>query len=148
MSFTRLAYHIAFATKDRLPLLKDELLPRVCAYVGGILRTKGAALLAANGAPDHLHILATAPASLAPADLVRLVKTNSSRWIHETFPRRRAFAWQEGYAAFSVSASVIPKVTAYIDSQHEHHASHDFKEELTALLRRHGIDYDEAHLWG
>jgi len=148
MSYTNLLYHIDFATKERVPYLKAELLPRVGPYIGGIVREVGGQMLAANGAPDHIHIALQSTPSMAVADLVRIIKANSSKWIHETFPALAPFAWQEGYAAFSVSSSVMPKVLAYIGGQEQHHQKADFKQEFIALLRKHGIPYDERFVWG
>jgi len=58
-----------------------------------------------------------------------------------------AFAWQDGYAAFSVSRSNMSRVVDYVRNQVAHHAKMTFKEELIALLSRHGIEYDERYLW-
>ena len=70
--------------------------------------------LQVGGIEDHVHVLLGAPATLAPAKITQLIKGGSSAWIHETFPRMRGFAWQDGYGAFSVSTSKIPSVTEYI----------------------------------
>ena len=82
------------------------------------------------------------------ADLMRILKTNSSRWVHEEFPGHEGFAWQAGYGAFTVSASRADDVTAYIAAQLEHHRRVSFQEEFLSLLRKHGIAYDVRDLWG
>jgi len=96
-----------------------------------------------NGPADHLHLLVLQPPALAVAELIRAVKGNSSKWIHETWSSRSAFAWQEGYAAFSVSHSARERVELYIAGQEEHHRQATFQDELRSLLERHGISYDE-----
>jgi hypothetical protein len=79
--------------------------------------------------------------------LVRAVKANSSRWIHERWPELKAFAWQQGYGAFSVSHSAMAQVEKYIREQEEHHHRLSFEEEFLALLKRHNIEFDEHYLW-
>jgi putative transposase len=148
VSYTNLLYHITFSTKERRTLLKPALLPRVTQYIGGIVRELDGQLLAANGDADHLHLAALASPTTAVANLVRTVKANSSKWIHESLPNMEAFGWQEGYAAFTVSQSVLPRVMAYIQGQPEHHKKADFKQEFIALLKKHGIPFDERFLWG
>ena len=78
---------------------------------------------------------------------MQLVKGNSSKWIHENHILKRAFEWQRGYAAFSVSQSNVHRVLQYVANQNVHHRKISFQEELRALLTRHGIVYDERYLW-
>lgn len=75
------------------------------------------------------------------------IKGNSSKWANETKMKIRKFGWQEGYGAFSVSESQASAVAKYIRSQEEHHRQQSFQEEFVALLKRHGIAYDERYLW-
>ena len=100
-----------------------------------------------GGTSDHAHLLISAHPQSSVADLMRCVKTNSSKWIHQTFPNLAAFAWQAGYAAFSVSHSNRAQVQSYIRQQEEHHRSMSFEEEFVEFLRRHGVHYDERYLW-
>jgi hypothetical protein len=79
---------------------------------------------------------------------VQLLKGASSRWIHETFKDLSAFAWQDGYRAFTVGLSQIPETTSYIENQREHHREKTFQEEYVSFLRKHGVEYDERYLWG
>ena len=116
MSYTNLNYHIVFATKGRRPFLSPQHMPRVREYIGGIVRELRGRMLAANGPADHLHVALTADASTALADLVRTIKSNSSRWIRRTLPGLARFGWQDGYSAFSVSHSGVGKVVAYVQS--------------------------------
>ena len=145
-SYTALYYHVIFSTKDRVPQITGELRTRLCDYIGGIVKSEGGALLAAGGMPDHVHLLVILHASECVADMLRLIKTNSSKWIHETWPDRREFAWQPGYAAFTVSRSSLDKVQAYIEGQVVHHARLSFEDEFVSFLKRHGVSYDEKYL--
>lgn len=146
-TFTNLLVHVVFSTKDRQPFLDTELRPRLFPYMGGIVRELGGVPLALNGPNDHVHALVTVPATLALADLMRVLKTNSSRWVHEQWPQRCSFAWQTGYGAFSVSKSNAPEVERYITGQEEHHRHVSFQEEFLAFLRRHGIAFNERYVW-
>jgi REP element-mobilizing transposase RayT len=146
-SFTCLHYHLVFSTKHRLPQIAADLAPRLYAYLGGILRSDDGCLVAAGGMPDHVHLLARLSKQASVADALRLLKANSSKWIHETFPDRRDFAWQNGYGAFAVSYSNLTRVQRYIANQAEHHRTLTFQEEFIAFLRRHHLEYDERYLW-
>jgi putative transposase len=146
-SFTCLHYHLIFSTKNRLPQITPDFRQRLHDYMGGILDGERGRLLAAGGTPDHVHLLVTLPATPAIADYLRIIKTNSSGWVHKTFPDRCAFAWQSGYGAFSVSHSNDPGVRRYIASQEEHHRRVTFQEEFLEFLKRHEIPYDERYIW-
>jgi len=116
-------------------------------YIGGILRKQKAKLLAAGGVHDHIHLYASLPSTMCVAKFVNVVKSNSSRWIHERYPRARRFAWQDGYGAFSVSKSEEVRVMRYIANQERHHRKRTFKEEFLAFLIKHGVEYDLKYLW-
>ena len=146
-TFTHLLAHIIFSTKDRAPLMGPEVKPRLLEYMGGIIRELGGKTLGINGASDHVHLLVWLPATVSVSEAMRVLKTNSSRWVHEAGISRRPFAWQAGYAAFSVSQSAAPEVQKYIAHQEEHHRKVSFQEELLSYLRKHGIEYDERYLW-
>jgi hypothetical protein len=130
-----------------VPLLDAELKPRLFPYIGGIVREVGGTPLLVNGPADHVHILTVAPAKVALSELVGKVKANSSGWVHREFPPRNAFAWQTGYAAFSVSHSQKETVLNYIANQEEHHRKVSFKEELVLFLKKHEIGYDERYIF-
>ena len=144
---TNLLFHIVFSTKERVPMLDAEMKPRLFAYMGGIVRELGGTALLINGPADHVHLLALLPAKLGVSELVGKVKSNSSGWVHREFPDKGLFAWQTGFAAFTVSHSQKPSVLDYIRDQEEHHWKLSFKEEFVAFLRKHEIEYDERYLW-
>jgi REP element-mobilizing transposase RayT len=115
--------------------------------MGGIVRELKGSALNVNGVDDHVHILVRLPASFAVARAAEIIKTNSSRWIHERRILHRSFAWQAGYSAFSVSESQSEEVCKYITNQQEHHRKFTFQEELLAFLERSHIQYDERYIW-
>lgn len=145
--FTNLLTHSIFSTKERMPYLESDLKERLFSYMGGIIRELGGKALKINGPADHVHVLASLPAKLAPAELIGKVKANSSGWVHKEFSKHGAFSWQTGYAAFTVSHSQRQTVLHYIENQEEHHRKLSFKEELVAFLEKHGVEYDEQYLW-
>jgi REP element-mobilizing transposase RayT len=146
-TYTNLLTHIIFSTKDRLPYLRGERRHDVFTYIGEIIRGLNGSALNVNGVDDHVHMLVRLRASVAVAKAVEIVKTNSSRWIHEWRIPHRSFAWQAGYAAFSVSESQSDEVSKYITNQQEHHRQITFQEELLAFLERSGVQYDERYIW-
>jgi len=122
-------------------------LTRLYEYIGGTIRAKGGSLVAAGGMPDHIHLSVSMGKQMSVSDAVRDIKSNSSRWIHETIADLRGFAWQAGYGAFSVSRSSLDDVKRYIASQHEHHRVRSFQEEFLEFLKRHEMEYDERYIW-
>ena len=144
---TNLIVHLIFGTRHRRPLIRLPLQARLHAYMGGIVREMGGVALRINGTNDHVHVLAKIPATCSVADFARIVKTNSSRWVHEQWPDYKDFGWQTGYAAFSVSASNIAAVAEYIAGQEEHHRKKPFREEFIGFLRKNGYSGDERYIW-
>jgi REP element-mobilizing transposase RayT len=137
--------HFIWSTHERRPLITPEIRDDVFAYLGGIVREMDETALIVGGVADHVHMLVRARPMHAAAEIARVVKTNSSRWIRERIPD---FAWQTGYGVFSVSGSNVDAVTTYIASQEEHHRTHSFQDEFRAFLRKNGIVVDEKHVWG
>jgi REP element-mobilizing transposase RayT len=146
MSYTNLMYHAVFSTKDRRPVLPRERRQRLAEYIGGIIRNMDGQMLAADGGEDHLHVVMVASPKTAISDLVRDVKANSSGWVHKTFEDLAVFGWQDEYSAFSVWKSMLPRVIEYVRNQEEHHRKMTFRDELIALLKRHGVEYDERYI--
>jgi len=146
-SLADLLIHVIFSTKDRRPILDNDQRPKLFPYMAGIVGERGGKAHIINGTKDHVHMLVSVPTSLSAADLMRHVKGSSSRWVHRELPGQREFGWQRGFAAFSVSRSRCQQVYEYIARQEEHHRKVSFKEELTAFLKKHGIEYDETYIW-
>jgi putative transposase len=134
--------HIVFSTKRRNPSIAVDMKGDLCAYLGGIVRETGGVALIINAMADHVHLLARIPPAHGIAEVVRIVKANSSRWAHEKWPQHRGFAWQTGYGAFSVSQSNVAAVTKYIAEQERHHRTTSFEEEYLQFLRKNGIAFD------
>jgi REP-associated tyrosine transposase len=147
-TYTSLNYHVVFSTKTRFPWITLEIEQRIWSFIGGLAREHKMTALQVGGVEDHIHALVVAPPTIAPAEIAKFLKGESSLWIHKMFPGLKKFSWQDGYAAFTVSKSNIPNVISYIKNQREHHRGRTFREEYLDLLRANGIDYDERYVWG
>ncbi len=128
-------------------MIRSEWRTKLYGYLSGVLTNHQGHLIRASGTADHVHLLMELRPAIAVAEAMRLLKANSSKWIHETFVSDRDFAWQAGYGAFSVSPSNAPAVMQYINGQEEHHQRLTFQDEFRLLLKKHGIDYDESTVW-
>jgi REP element-mobilizing transposase RayT len=137
--------HCVFSTKGRNQSIPIELQENLWAYLIGIARNLKTDMLAVGGTRNHIHLLIGLPATLTLSEAVQKLKANSSRWMGEHV---RAFEWQKGYGAFSVSPSLVETVKAYVRNQPEHHKRRSFEEEFLALLRKSGVPFDEEHLFG
>jgi len=146
MSYTNLIYHIVFSTKERRETLASERIARICKYTAGIIRNHEGVPLAVNGVADHLHVAAIVSPKIALSQFVGTIKSNCSKWIHGTFSDMQDFGWQDGYSAFTVSASVRDSVVSYIRNQETHHRKMSFQDELIQLLEKHGVEYDPKYI--
>lgn len=140
-------FHCVFSTKERRRSISPEIQERLWPYIGGIARNHGMRALSVGGSDDHVHILLSMPSSIAIAQALRIIKSESSRWTHDVCGRER-FEWQEGYGAFSIGYSQIEATLAYIAGQQEHHKRHDFQAEFIAFLTKNQIEYDPRYVWG
>jgi len=131
-----------FSTKERRPFITAELREQLWAYFGGISRNNKMKVVKVGGVEDHVHILLSLPATLEIAKAVQLLKGNSSKWIHDTFPDQKAFEWQAGYGAFSIGISGVADTIAYIANQAAHNQKITFQQELESILKKHGIEYE------
>ena len=144
---TSLHYHVVFSTKNRESWISHDFEERIWKFLGGIARENKMKALLVGGMPDHVHLALAIPPTLAVSKALQLLKGGSSKWIKDTFPKLRGFAWQDGYGAFTVSKSNLPGVLTYIQGQREHHRAKTFPEEFLAFLIRHDVEYDKKYLW-
>lgn len=142
---TCLLYHLVFATKLREPVISASMRTRLHEYLGGAVLGLDGIPQGIGGVADHVHLLVGLKPTHRLSDFMRELKKASSGWMNETggVPN---FHWQEGYAAFSVSASTRSDVQAYIAKQEEHHRIRTFREELVSMLEKHGVAYDDRYL--
>ena len=144
-SYAQNLVHLVFSTKARAKTISLSVQPKLHAYIIGICHNDGILVHALGGTEDHIHCLLQLPPTRCLAKIVLTIKANSSRWVRQT---ARDFAWQQGYAAFSVITSLLPTVTRYIQNQQAHHRKMSFEDEFLALLRKHGVEYDPKFVLG
>ena len=138
--------HIIFSTKNRSPLLPStEVRSQAHAYLTGTLRALDCAPLEVGGVADHVHILCGLSRKISLSELVKNLKTSSSKILKGKV--HDGFSWQNGYGAFSVSQSASKSLFSYIADQEIHHRRMTFQEEFRALLNKHEIRFDERYVW-
>jgi REP element-mobilizing transposase RayT len=139
--------HVIFSTKGRRKNISEELQLKLWPYMAGIAHNHGFEAIKIGGIEDHAHALLLLPPTIPLAKAVQILKGCSSKWINDTVPNRD-FAWQEGYGAFSVSASQTADVIRYIENQASHHAKKTYDKEFLEFLRKYGVTYDPIHVLG
>ena len=142
-SFVSCLMHCVFTTKHRERWLTPAVRERLYPYLVGIARENHMRALAIGGVEDHVHVLLSLPSTMSLSKALQLLKGNSSKWIHETFPEMASFNWQSGYGAFSIGVSGVEATTSYILQQERHHQKQSFRDELVAMLRKHQIEFEE-----
>ena len=147
-SLSKIYIHLIFHIKSTSPKIRENDLGRLHQYIGKLVKTSGCTEIKAGGIGDHVHVLFILSKDVTISQIVEEIKRNSSRWIKDFDPvYYRFFAWQGGYAAYSISQSVVDKTLQYIDNQKEHHARHSFAEEYKAFLDLYKVEYDEKFVF-
>ena len=147
-SLSAVYLHAVFSTKERIPLVAaPELRRTLHAFLGATSRELDCTPLQIGGTADHVHILAQQGRRISQAAWIKEIKRVSSRWLKTQDRAMDDFRWQDGYAVFSVSPSNLERVRAHVADQERHHARFDYPRELVTLLKRHGVEWDERHLW-
>jgi putative transposase len=144
-SLSLVLIHIVFATKNRTPALTKDISIELYPYLAALARNEDCECYRAGGASDHIHLAIRLSRTRTIASLVEHLKTESSKWLKTK--SLTTFAWQRGYATFSVAPAHLDALLHYIDTQEKHHQKHNFQDELRRLLRQYGIDHDERYMW-
>jgi REP element-mobilizing transposase RayT len=112
-----------------------------------ICKNQDCPVLAVGGYQDHIHILCRLSKNIALSDLIRELKTNSSKWMKARGDALQNFRWQNGFGAFSIDYRGVDPVIQYIKHQHQHHRKRDFRKELLDFFENYDLDYNEEYLW-
>lgn len=139
-SYNKIWIHAIWATKNRMPLLTQNVEQRVYQFISEQLREMGCPVRIVNGIPDHVHCLFLLSPQKSIAEVIKQVKGSSSHFINKSNFIPDKFAWQTGYAAYSVSESGVEKVYQYIKNQKTHHQKKSFKEEYDEFLKLYGFE--------
>lgn len=146
-SLAQILVHLVFSTKNREPVLEDDIRDELHAYIGGIVGNQSGTLLKSGSVADHIHLLIAHPRTCSPSDLVKEIKTGSSKWLKTKSQKYAGFHWQGGYGIFSISPAHRAAVEGYIANQAEHHRNVTFQEEYRRMLTKYGIQFDERYVW-
>lgn len=137
--------HVVFSTKNRLPLISDDIADDLHAYLAGTVRKLNCECFRAGGVADHVHLAIRLVPTAAAAKIVSEVKTSSSVWMKERGVT--SFAWQRGYGMFSVSPADIDALVRYIEGQKAHHRKRGFQDEMRAFFEKYHVAFDERYVW-
>lgn len=146
-AYIQINIQLVFSVSKREYLILPCYEERLYEYMGGILKEKRHYPLAINGHLDHVHLFFELNPREALSDLVRDLKANTSKWIHQNHLLPCEFSWQSGYGAFSYSRSQQGRVIRYIENQHEHHRKKTFKKEYLDTLNWYGIEFKDEYLF-
>src|SRR5688572_8740470 len=128
MPHTKVYIHFVWTTKNRIPFLDTyHLRKNLWNHIKENAYKKGIFIDRINGHQEHCHCLVSLGIEQSMANVMRLLKGESSYWINKTQLCKATFEWQNEYFAVSVSESLVDKVRSYIDNQEEHHAKKTFQ---------------------
>lgn len=147
-SYSSNRIHLIFSTKNREKRISPVLQTKLWPYLAGIARNHGFEAIKIGGVEDHAHSLLLLPPTMPLAKAVQALKACSSKWLNDTNGAGKDFSWQEGYGAFSVSASQTDDVKRYIEGQAAHHARRSYEDEFLEFLKKYGLEYDPKHVLG
>jgi len=142
-SFNKIWIHAIWATKDRAPLMPIDIEQKIYHFISEQLREQGCPVRIINGMPDHIHCLFLLSPEKSIASVIKQIKGSSSHFVNQNNLILDKFAWQTGYAAYSVSESGVEKVFQYIQNQKQHHKNKSFKNEYDDFLKLYGFDPEQ-----
>lgn len=141
-TYTQLYVHIVFSVNSRTNLISREWKEDLNKYISGIIAAKKQKIMIVNGARDHIHLLVGFSPSCSISNLVRDIKSNSSKWINEKGFTLGKFEWQTGFGAFTIGQSQVKGVIKYIIDQETHHRKKTYREEYVDFLKAYQVDYN------
>jgi REP element-mobilizing transposase RayT len=146
-TYTQLHHQFVFATKYRKASIHSSWKDQLHKYITAIVQDHHHKMLQINTMPDHLHMLIGMRPTQSISSLIQIVKSESTKWVKDKRFCDQAFAWQEGFGAFSYSKSQIPRVILYIQQQEAHHRKKTFLQEYIRMLSKSGIEFDEHYIF-
>jgi REP element-mobilizing transposase RayT len=146
-TYTQLYVQLVFAVQGRLNLINEKYREQLEKYISGIITNKKSKIITIYCNPDHIHILIGIHPAISVSDMVKYIKSSSSKWINEQKWFAGKFMWQEGFGAFTYSKSQLSSIINYILNQPQHHKKLTFKDEYRNFLKKFEINYDEKYLF-
>ena len=142
-SFNKIWIHAIWSTKDRHPFFHSNIEHKIYHFISEQFREQGCLVSIINGMPDHVHCLFLLSPQKSIAEVIKQIKGSSSHYINQNNLIVDKFSWQTGYAAYSVSESVVDKVHNYIHNQKQHHAKKTFQQEYDEFIKLYGLDNEK-----
>lgn len=139
-SFNKVWIHAIWTTKERAPLIHPGIEQVVHQFVSKEFRDLGCTVKIVNGMPDHIHCLFLLNPQKSIAEVIKQIKGSSSHCLNQNNIIVEKFAWQTGYAAYSVSESVVDKVFRYIQNQKQHHAAKTLQQEHDEFMKLYKLE--------
>jgi REP element-mobilizing transposase RayT len=136
-----------FPVKYRKAVIDEKWRSELCGVIGNLINEMGCKTLIVNGYEDHIHCFFALKPSISVSEVMKSVKSKSSKWVNEQVLTSNRFEWQKGFGCFSYGHSQIQRVFDYIKNQEEHHKERSFHEEYVKLLEHFDIDYNEKYLF-
>ena len=146
-TYSQIYIHLVFAVSGRLTLIRNEWKNELYKYITGIIKNENQKLMAINGTSDHVHLLVGIKPEISLSNLVRDIKSNSSRFLNEKHKLKIKFKWQEGFGAFSYSYSMVDTIVKYINNQENHHRKKSLREEYIEILEKFHIKYEDKYIF-
>lgn len=139
-SFNKLWIHAIWATKNRQELIDYSIEKKVYDYIREELIEIACPVRIINGMPDHIHVLFLLNPQKSITDVIKQIKGSSSHSINGENLILEKFAWQTGFAAYSVSESQLNTVYNYIKNQKQHHLKKNGQDEFDEFVKLHGLN--------
>jgi REP element-mobilizing transposase RayT len=146
-TYSQMYVQVVFAVRNRENNIPQKNKEELHKYITGVISNRGQKLLAVNCMPNHTHILIGFKPNICISDLVRDIKTATSKFIKEKRWIREVFYWQEGFGSFTYAHSQLTNVINYINNQEDRHKKKTFKEEYLQLLKEFYVEYNEQFLF-
>lgn len=146
-TYTQIHIQLVFAVKYKQALIGKQWKDELYKYITGIVQNNRHKMICINGMPDHLHVFIGLRPHQAISDLVKDIKSNSSKWINEKKFLPIRFEWQDSFGAFSYGKSQIENVIQYINNQESHHKKESFREEYLNFLQKFEVEFNEKYIF-
>ncbi len=146
-TYSKIYIHVIFSVKDQKQVIDINWVDGLNFYINGIVKNNGQQLLAINGFKEHIHLLLCIKPTCNLSELIKHIKTNSTKWINSKRFLKDKFHWQDGYAEFSCSHSQVEKVLSYLKNQKEKHKMLTYQDEYRAFLKKFEIEFEEKYLF-
>lgn len=120
MADVRLYVHAVWGVKNRQPTLDETKRKELFDHILENVKEKNIEVLAINGHTDHVHCLLRMKATQCMADMMQLIKGESSNWANKISLFEEQLTWARSYYARSVDEKNLHIVKRYINNQHKH----------------------------